>query len=62
MTETTEKNERGGDEWFCKACGSPAGGAELCPRCEALLALPEQPGLVVDEGAVARRAFEGRDA
>ncbi|GGX52039.1 hypothetical protein [Streptomyces minutiscleroticus] len=45
---------------FCKACGTPAGDGGLCPHCGAVLDLPEAGGLVEDEGAGVRRAFEGR--
>ncbi|MCT9011493.1 hypothetical protein [Streptomyces rhizosphaerihabitans] len=50
----------------CKACGSrPAvpseGGTMLCEHCSRLLELPDQAGLVDDDGAGVRREFENRD-
>ncbi|MEW2168144.1 hypothetical protein AB0912_34920 [Streptomyces sp. NPDC007084] len=49
----------------CKACGSrpavPArNGTALCEHCATVLDLPDHAGLVVDEGAGVRRAFENR--
>ncbi|MFD7712826.1 hypothetical protein ACFV6E_39930 [Streptomyces sp. NPDC059785] len=46
---------------YCKACGTPAGEGSVCAHCGAVLDLPEREGLVEDEGAGVRRAFEGRD-
>lgn len=53
-------------EGMCKACGSrpavPAeGGTMLCEHCATVLELPDPAGLVEDEGAAVRRAFENRD-
>ena len=46
----------------CKACGSrPAANEAVCEHCRAVLELPDPSGLVEDEGAAVRRAFEGRD-
>lgn len=46
----------------CKACGSrPAANETVCEHCRAVLELPDPSGLVEDEGAAVRRAFEGRD-
>ncbi|WP_221356398.1 hypothetical protein [Streptomyces beigongshangae] len=46
----------------CKACGSrPAVNATVCEHCRAVLNLPDPSGLVEDEGAAVRRAFERRN-
>ncbi|MDO0929339.1 hypothetical protein QQY24_29485 [Streptomyces sp. TG1A-8] len=45
---------------YCKACGTPAGDAVVCRRCGSVLTLPDDAGLVEDEGAAVRRDFEGR--
>ncbi|MFD7749901.1 hypothetical protein ACFV2V_17370 [Streptomyces sp. NPDC059698] len=57
MTETSEAE---GEQRFCTACGTPAGTAKLCEHCGAVFS-PDRGGLVEDEGAVARRVFEGRE-
>ncbi|CAL9625543.1 hypothetical protein SUDANB58_05935 (plasmid) [Streptomyces sp. enrichment culture] len=53
------------DQAVCKACGSrpadPATDRTLCGHCAAALELPDTSGLVEDEGAAVRRAFENRD-
>ncbi|MFI1189889.1 hypothetical protein [Streptomyces californicus] len=49
-----------GKQRFCTACGTPAGTAKLCEHCGAVFS-PADGGLVDDEGASARRVFEGRD-
>ncbi|MEU5559594.1 hypothetical protein AB0H47_26230 [Streptomyces globisporus] len=46
-----------GKQGFCKACGTPAGGAKLCERCRTVFPLTGG-GLSVDEGAAVRRVFE----
>ncbi|MEW1631452.1 hypothetical protein AB0387_29370 [Streptomyces sp. NPDC089173] len=56
MTAISENN---GKQRFCKVCGTPAGTAKLCERCRAAFPLTDG-GLSVDEGAAARRVFEGR--
>jgi hypothetical protein len=45
---------------FCKACGTPAEDGKLCNHCGAVLDLPDEAGLVEDQGAAVRRDFEGR--
>ncbi|MEU0256714.1 hypothetical protein ABZ299_30520 [Streptomyces sp. NPDC006184] len=45
---------------YCKACGTPAGEADICQRCGTVLTLPDGAGLTEDDGAVVRRDFEGR--
>ncbi|MGW5768851.1 hypothetical protein ACWEVY_06865 [Streptomyces longwoodensis] len=45
---------------FCKACGTPAEDGKLCSHCGAVLELPDDAGLVEDQGAAVRRDFEGR--
>jgi hypothetical protein len=57
MTSTTEIN-RGNR--FCKACGTPAEDGKLCNHCGAVLDLPDEAGLVEDQGATVRRDFEER--
>ncbi|MFF8747253.1 hypothetical protein [Streptomyces californicus] len=52
--------EAEGKQRFCKACGTPAGTEKLCEHCGAVFS-PAGGGLVDDEGASARRVFEGRD-
>ncbi|MEW1686907.1 hypothetical protein ACIQOF_22165 [Streptomyces sp. NPDC091265] len=52
MTGNEKKNR------FCMACGTPAGDAAICEHCGAALDLPDDAGLVEDEGAAARRVFE----
>ncbi|MFI6039273.1 hypothetical protein ACIBBD_35160 [Streptomyces sp. NPDC051315] len=64
MEEQTQRHGQG--QAMCKACGSrpadpAADGAMLCGHCAAALELPEASGLVEDEGAAVRRAFEDRD-
>ena len=58
MTQKTE-NEKGNR--FCKACGTPAEDGSLCKHCGTVLDLPDDAGLVEDQGALPRRDFE-RDA
>lgn len=53
--------EKAEGQQFCKACGTPAGEGELCDHCGKVLKLPDSRGMVEDEGAAARRVFEGRD-
>ncbi|MCX5000771.1 hypothetical protein OG739_36385 [Streptomyces longwoodensis] len=53
MTNTTGNR-------FCKACGTPAEDGKLCSHCGAVLDLPDDAGLVEDQGAAVRRDFEGR--
>ncbi|WP_168218206.1 hypothetical protein [Streptomyces lasalocidi] len=53
MTQTTGNR-------FCKACGTPAEDGKLCNHCGAVLDLPDTAGLVEDQGAAVRRAFEER--
>ncbi|MGK5695008.1 hypothetical protein ACSNOJ_19225 [Streptomyces sp. URMC 128] len=53
-------------EGMCKACGSrpadpAASGTMVCEHCATALELPDAAGLVEDEGAAVRRAFENRD-
>jgi hypothetical protein len=55
MTQENEKGNR-----FCKACGTPAEDGKLCSHCGAVLDLPDEGGLVEDQGAGVRRDFEGR--
>ncbi|MEV0750477.1 hypothetical protein AB0I75_35625 [Streptomyces sp. NPDC050273] len=45
---------------FCKACGTPAEDGKLCNHCGTVLDLPDDAGLVVDQGAGARREFEAQ--
>ncbi len=58
MTKNTESRQA---QRFCRACGTPAGEGQLCQHCGQVLQLPDPAGLVEDEGAAARRVFEGRD-
>ncbi|MEV5440539.1 hypothetical protein AB0K80_31715 [Streptomyces sp. NPDC052682] len=65
MEEQRKIGDGGQDEGMCKACGSrpaepDAGGAMLCGHCAGVLELPDPAGLVEDEGAAVRRAFENR--
>lgn len=53
-------SEAEGHQRYCKACGTPAGTAKLCEHCGAVFS-PESGGLIDDEGASARRVFEGRE-
>ncbi|MFC8708141.1 hypothetical protein ACFUIV_39015 [Streptomyces anulatus] len=53
-------SEAEGKQRFCKACGTPAGTAKLCEHCGAVFS-SDGGGLVDDEGASARRVFEGRE-
>lgn len=53
--------EKAEEQQFCKACGTPAGEGEFCERCGKVLELSDRRGVVEDEGAAARRVFEGRD-
>lgn len=57
MTAISENEEK---QRFCMACGTPAGTGALCEHCGAVFP-PAEGGLSTDEGAVARRVFEGRD-
>ncbi|MEV0982506.1 hypothetical protein [Streptomyces sp. NPDC049915] len=57
MTQTTENGER---NRFCKACGTPAEDGKLCNHCGAVLDLPDDAGLVEDQGVAVRRDFEER--
>ncbi|GHD54958.1 double zinc ribbon domain-containing protein [Streptomyces galbus] len=57
MEQKTENN-RGNR--FCKACGTPAEDGKLCNHCGAVLDLPDEAGLVEDQGATVRRDFEER--
>ncbi|MFE9941971.1 hypothetical protein [Streptomyces hirsutus] len=64
--EEQQSQCNGRDQVMCKACGSrPADptsdGTALCGHCAAALELPDTSGLVEDEGAAVRRAFENRD-
>ncbi|MER8225347.1 hypothetical protein ABTZ58_33305 [Streptomyces sp. NPDC094143] len=45
---------------FCRACGTPAADGKLCKHCGSVLHLPDEAGLVEDQGAAVRRDFEGR--
>ncbi|MFJ9917751.1 hypothetical protein ACIRSF_00455 [Streptomyces rubiginosohelvolus] len=56
MTTITDSDDR---QRFCKACGTPAGAATLCENCRAVFP-PTDGGLSDDEGAAARRVFEGK--
>lgn len=56
----TEISEADGKQRYCKACGPPAGAAKLCERCGAVFP-GDNDGLTDDEGASARRVFEGRE-
>ncbi|MFD3658957.1 hypothetical protein [Streptomyces sp. NPDC058620] len=44
---------------FCKACGTPAEDGKLCNHCGSVLGLPDNAGLIEDQGVAARRVFEG---
>ncbi|MFJ3224750.1 hypothetical protein ACIPJS_15560 [Streptomyces sp. NPDC086783] len=56
----TKANEDEQANRFCKACGTPAEDGRLCRHCGAVLELPDEAGLVEDQGAAIRRDFEGR--
>ncbi|MCQ9179599.1 zinc ribbon domain-containing protein [Streptomyces sp. IBSBF 2953] len=56
MTQQSE-NEKGNR--FCKACGTPAEDGKLCSHCGSVLDLPDEAGLVDDQGAAVRRDLEG---
>ncbi|MFJ8449013.1 hypothetical protein [[Kitasatospora] papulosa] len=43
---------------FCMACGTPTTDSAVCQHCGKALNLPDDMGLVEDEGAAARRTFE----
>lgn len=45
---------------FCKACGTPAEDGRMCKHCGTVLDLPDEAGLIEDQGAAVRRDFEGR--
>lgn len=47
---TTRPSETDQGNRFCKACGTPAEDGRLCSHCGAVLELPEEAGLVEDEG------------
>ncbi len=55
----TEKTEGQQGNRFCKACGTPAEDGKLCKHCSNVLGLPDNAGLIEDQGAAARRTFEG---
>lgn len=57
MTQGTE-SEKGNR--FCKACGAPAEDGKMCNHCGTVLDLPDEGGLIEDQGAAVRRDFEGR--
>ncbi|MFF8868141.1 hypothetical protein ACF08B_39615 [Streptomyces sp. NPDC015139] len=57
MTHETGNSE---GNRFCKACGTPAEDGRLCAHCGAALDLPDDAGLIEDQGAAIRRDFEGR--
>ncbi|PKW05005.1 hypothetical protein SAMN05428944_0069 [Streptomyces sp. 1222.5] len=57
MTRKTRDDE---GNRFCKACGTPAQNGKLCSHCGAVLDLPDDAGLIEDQGAAVRRDFEGR--
>ncbi|MDX3113657.1 hypothetical protein [Streptomyces scabiei] len=57
MTQQSE-NEKGNR--FCKACGTQAEDGKLCGHCGSVLDLPDEAGLVDDQGAAVRRDLEGR--
>ncbi|MFJ1608683.1 hypothetical protein ACIOHS_35845 [Streptomyces sp. NPDC088253] len=56
----TEKTEDLRANRFCTVCGTPAGNGKRCEHCATVLDVPEDAGLVEDEGAPVRRDFEGR--
>ncbi|MEV6760135.1 hypothetical protein AB0N16_05675 [Streptomyces sp. NPDC051105] len=56
----TEKTEDPQVHRFCTVCGTPAGDGKLCEHCATVLDVPEDAGLVEDQGAAVRRDFEGR--
>ncbi|MFJ9249187.1 hypothetical protein [Streptomyces sp. NPDC101776] len=56
----TDKSEDLRASRFCKVCGTPAGEGTVCERCATVLDVPEDAGLVEDQGAAVRRDFEGR--
>ncbi|MGW7238051.1 hypothetical protein [Streptomyces sp. NPDC054804] len=56
----TEKTEDLQVQRFCKVCGTPAGDGRLCEHCATVLDVPQDTGLVEDQGAALRRDFEGR--
>ncbi|MGW2615079.1 double zinc ribbon domain-containing protein [Streptomyces sp. NPDC001500] len=58
MTTQPSENDKGNR--FCKACGTPAEDGRLCSHCGKVLELPEEAGLVEDQGAAIRRDMEGR--
>ncbi|WP_435271122.1 hypothetical protein [Streptomyces sp. 1222.5] len=55
MTHKTQDNKA---NRFCKACGTPAENGKLCSHCGAALDLPDDSGLIEDQGAAVRRDFE----
>lgn len=57
MTQQSENDE---GNRFCKACGTPAEDGRLCGHCGSVLELPDEAGLVDDQGAAVRRDLEGR--
>jgi hypothetical protein len=56
MTQKTGNDE---GNRFCKACGTPADHGKMCSHCGAVLDLPDDAGLVEDQGVTVRRDFEG---
>jgi hypothetical protein len=56
----TDKTEDETGNRFCKACGTPAANGSLCRHCGTVLDLPDDAGLIEDQGGGVRRDFEGR--
>ncbi|MEV0301498.1 hypothetical protein [Streptomyces prasinus] len=56
MNQNTE-HEKGNR--FCKACGTPAQDGKLCRHCGTVLNLPDDAGLIEDQGTAVRHDFEG---
>ncbi|MFE9018107.1 hypothetical protein ACFYNL_05965 [Streptomyces sp. NPDC007808] len=52
MTHETETDK---GNRFCKACGTPAGDGPLCEHCGTVLDLPDDAGLIEDQGGAVRR-------
>ncbi|MEU4871651.1 hypothetical protein [Streptomyces sp. NPDC021608] len=57
---TTQPSAHDEGNRFCKACGTPAEDGRLCGHCGSVLELPDEEGLVEDQGAAVRRDVEGR--
>ncbi|MFC9117841.1 4-Cys prefix domain-containing protein [Streptomyces sp. NPDC057092] len=55
-----QKPENNQGNRFCTACGTPAEDGKLCNHCGTVLDLPDEAGLVEDQGAAVRRDFERR--